>query len=81
MPKCVNIDGAGYVVESLEVYPQCSELALLEPSNLQALTFWSDLSLMLEPGQPGAWAFYAQVLLVFIAAWGAKQVARLILNR
>lgn len=81
MPKCVTVDGSGFLVESLEVYPQCSELAVLEPANLQALTFWADLSAMLEPGQPGAWEFYAEVLLVFVLAWGVRQVARLILNR
>jgi len=81
MPKCVVVQPNGDVSEAAEVYPQCSEFAIFEPAALQKMTYWADLSEQLEPGQPGAWEFYAATLLVFIAAWGVKQVARLILNR
>jgi hypothetical protein len=81
MPQCVGIDGGGYVVAVAESFPQCSEFALVEPSHLERLTFFADLSVMLEPTSADAWGFYAATLLVFIAAFGARQLARLILNR
>lgn len=81
MPICAEIGAGNAILATTEVYPQCAELAVFGAADIQKITFWADLSIMLEPGQPGAWEFYAATLMVFIAAWGAKQVARLILNR
>jgi len=79
MGICVAIDSGGYVVEVAEAYPACSEFALLPASQISMLTFWADLSVALEP--PDAWPLYSAVLLLFAIAFGAKQIARLILNR
>lgn len=81
MSVCVTIDSSGYLVEALETFPACSQLAVVTPAYLERLTYWADLALALEPGSPEFNSLGVAILLAFVSAWGAKQVARLILNR
>jgi hypothetical protein len=77
---CVEVDVNGFVVESLDAFPECSQFALVGPAYLERLTFWADLSVQLEPSVD-SFPLYGAVLLLFVTAWGIKQIARLILNR
>jgi hypothetical protein len=77
---CAGVDGNGFVVETAEVFPECVELALVGPAYLEKLTFWADLSIMLEPSVD-SYPLYLAVLMLFLTAWGIKQIARVILNR
>jgi len=81
MPACVAIDGAGYVVEVAETFPQCTQLVIADPSYFERLTYWADLSIQLDPAGTDLYLLMSATLLVFIIAWGWKAVARQIFNR
>ena len=49
MSICVEVDTGGFIVSTVEVYPQCAELALVEPSHLERLTYWADLAILFDP--------------------------------
>ena len=84
MGQCVKMVGSYGTVQrdDSSIYPECTQFYILGSEDTAGqVDFWQSVSTLLEPGQPGAWEFYAATLLVFVAAFGAKQVARLILNR
>ena len=45
------------------------------------MTYWAQLAQALDPSQPALWELMTATLLCFIAAFGVKQLARLIVNR
>ena len=83
MPQCVGVDINGFLVATVETYPECSQFAVVEPAHLERLTYWADLAVAIDPtiNPAQAWPLYAATLGVFATAWGIKQVIRLILNR
>jgi len=82
MSSCVLIDGAGYVVDAVgETYPQCSQLAIVDPAYLSQMTYWADLSVALSPSGANLYLLLTAILSVYVTAWGFKLVARQILNR
>jgi len=81
MSLCVVVDAGGFVVEAAEVYPDCTEYALLSPEHFERLTYWADVSIALDPTGTDLYLLMSAILLVFVTAWGIKQIARLILNR
>lgn len=80
---CASVDQAkGYlVVEPSEIYPACTEFALVTSADMYRYTYWADLAIELDPSGTKLYPLLAAILLVFATAWGIKQVARLILNR
>jgi len=46
---CVEVDGLGYVVQSADTFPDCSQFALVTSAHLDRLTYWADLAIELEP--------------------------------
>jgi len=46
---CVEVDGSGFIVQSADLFPNCSEFALVTSAHLDRLTFWADRAIELEP--------------------------------
>ena len=50
MSLCVEIDGSGYIVESIgQTPPACSEFLLTTAQHFDRLTYWADLAIELDP--------------------------------
>lgn len=80
MAKCVDIVG-GYLVESADSYPNCTNYAIVTPEHLDRLTYWADLAIQLDPSQPDLYLIMTATLMCFVVALGWRLLARQLFNR
>lgn len=76
MSQCVGIDGAGYVVQVAETFPNCTEFAVLSPAQFDRLTFWADLSEQLDPAGPAFWPILGALLLAYATIAAIRMVLK-----
>lgn len=74
---CVEVDGSGYVVESVgETFPGCSEYTLVTPGQFDRLTYWADLAIELDPSQSAFWLLVAAMISSLGAVLALRVVVR-----
>lgn len=83
MMICVQVDQVTGVLSeaTFETAPNCSQFALLSPAEFDTMTYWAQLAIELDPSGDKLYPLMTATLLVFITAFGVRQIARLILNR
>jgi hypothetical protein len=70
----VEIDVSGVVVQSGDIWPDCTDFVLLSSGQAEGLSFWSDVSAQLDPSGDLFWPLLGAVLVAYATVAAVRLV-------